>query len=171
MKSVRPWVIQYLPNFSLEFLTQPLEALLVGEEVVVQEEDEVLLAGFHLVGDVLGREEPRLAIVELPDRAEVAVEAAAAGGEDARQWLGGEEEVLPLVLLDKLAVGGREVIDLGPLGLAALGPRSVGQVDPSALRVASTWVLGSASTASAPDHVSTRSWKVSSPSPWTTTST
>ena len=70
-------------------------------EVVVDEEDRLFFAGLHLVADRLGAHEARLAIVELPNRAEVAIETAASAREDGCHGLGHSEEVSPVVFLDE----------------------------------------------------------------------
>jgi len=136
MKSLRPWVIQNFLILHLALLQhggQALEAVYAGHEVVVEEKDEGLVAGGHAVGDHVGAEEAGSAVVELPDRAEVAVEGAAPGGEQARHRLGREEEVLPLVRLEQVPRGGREGIEAGRvLRLAAL-PSPVGEPEVHAL--------------------------------------
>jgi hypothetical protein len=89
-----------------DLVAQHLEALLVDEEVVVEDEDERLFARFHLVDDAGRRQVADLALVELPDRAEVAVERAAPRREDRRHRPHGDvKKYRPVYLRTRLRSG------------------------------------------------------------------
>jgi hypothetical protein len=110
MKSVRPCVPQYFCP-PLDFAAELFQPAAIGEEVVVQEEDEFLRDRLHSVDHYARAQEPRLALVELPDGAEVAIEAAPARRHDGCHRTGNGEEVLVLVTGDEVSARRRELVE------------------------------------------------------------